>query len=337
MIRGVSPILSRLRSAFVENTSGRKKKWIKRGPGAWSSWVAMQGLCSLLLTFPLDWIPAIGEGIGHALYRFMGQRRRIALENLRLALGTPIDPKTHRRVLYALMEGLGITILELGHPNYLRREVLQRFVAMQGRDHLDEALARGKGVILVTAHFGNFPLILVKLALEGYRVGVIVRDPRHRPTARFLDRWRARYGVTTLRDKPRWASAKDALSVLRSNGVLVLHIDLNVSRGGSFVPFFHHWVPTFKGPALLSLRTGAPALPAFIRRIHGLHHRMVIQPPLSIPQTGDREEDTWRLLWGLTQVAETTIRQHPEQWWWMHRRFRKARPSREVGRPLPDQ
>jgi len=313
-----------------------QKKWLKRGPGAWSAWVGLACYVGLLRVIPTEWIPGVGRRLGRVMYRFMGNRHRIALENLRLALGPRLDPAARRRILKTLMESLGITVAELGHPKYLRLESLRRFVAIQGLAHLDNALRQGRGAILVSAHFGNFPLLLARLGLEGYRLGVIIRDPRHRPAARFLDGWRARVGVATLRDKPRWASVKEALALLHSNGILVVHIDVNVSHGGDFVPFFGQWVPTFRGPTLLSLRTGAPLLPAFIRRIHSINHRLTIHPPLSMATTGDREEDTWRLLWGLTQAAEAVIREHPEQWWWIHRRFRKARPAHEVGRPLPD-
>jgi KDO2-lipid IV(A) lauroyltransferase len=298
--------------------------------------VALACYAGLLQVIPTDWISGLGKRIGQVMYRFMGHRRRIALANLRMALGPQLDPVARRRILLTLMESLGVTMAELGHPQYLRLESLRRFVAIQGLAHLDNALKQGKGAILVSAHYGNFPLFLARLGLEGYPLGVIIRDPRHRPVARFLDGWRARFGVATLRDKPRWASVKDALALLQSNGVLVVHIDVNVSHGGDFVPFFGQWVPTFRGPALLSLRTGAPLLPTFIRRIHDIHHRLTIHPPLSLATTGDRDEDAWRLLWRLTQAAETAIREHPEQWWWIHRRFRKARPAHDVGRPLPD-
>lgn len=316
--------------------SRQVSKWIKRGPGAWTAWAGLVCFCALLKAVPLPWIPAIGRGLGWLMYRFMGPRRRIALHNLAAALGRSSGLYARREILRSLAMNLGMTVVELGHPGYLRLDTLRRHVAIQGLDHLNQVLMEGRGAILVTAHFGNFPLLLARLGLEGYRLGVIVRDPRHRPVARFLDLWRAGVGVITLRDKPRWASVRDALSLLQSNGVLVLHIDLNVSRGGMYVPFFDRWVPTFQGPALLSLRTKAPALPAFMRRVHNMHHRLVIEAPLVTPETGDHKEDTWRLLWGLTQRTEATIREYPQQWWWIHRRFRKARPAEEVGRPLPE-
>ncbi len=277
----------------------------------------------------------MGRALGWLMYRFMGPRRRIALENLAIALGGSYGPIARREILRSLARNLGMTVAELGHPGYLRLSTLRSHVAIEGLHHLDQALKDGRGAILVTAHFGNFPLLLARLGLEGYRVGVIIRDPRHRPVARFLDRWRDKAGVITLKDKPRWVSVKEALALLQSNGVLVLHIDLNVSRGGVYVPFFDRWVPTFQGPALLSLRTGAPALPAFMRRVHDMHHRLVIEAPVVPPDTGDHREDTWRFLWGLTQRTEAMIRDCPQQWWWIHRRFRKARPAEEVGRPLP--
>jgi KDO2-lipid IV(A) lauroyltransferase len=290
----------------------------------------------LLHVIPVSWMVGVGRRLGQVIYRFMGSRRRVAQDNLARALGSERDPVGRRRILRSLTESLGVTLAELGHPRYLRRDTLRRFVALQGSEHLDKALREGKGAILVTAHFGNFPLMLAKLGLEGYPVGVVIRDPRHRPVARFLDRWRSRYSVATLRDKPRWASVKEALTLLQSNGVLVMHVDVNVSHGGAYVPFFGQWVPAFRGPAMLALRSGAVLLPAFIRRIHGVHHRLIIQPPFHLPATGDREEDAWRILYGLTLAAETAVRENPDHWWWFHRRFRKARPAEEVGRPLPE-
>ncbi len=316
--------------------SRRFAKWFKRGPGAWTAWAGMVFFCASLKATPVTWIPAVGRGLGWLMYRFMGPRRRIALENLATALGRSSNPRARREILRSLARNLGMTVAELGHPGYICLDTLRRHVAVEGLHHLDQALVGGRGAILVTAHFGNFPLMLARLGLEGYRVGVIVRDPRHPPVARFLDRWRARVGVITLRDKPRWASVKEALALLQSNGVLVLHIDLNVSRGGIYVPFFDRWVPTFQGPALLSLRTKAPALPAFMRRVHDMHHRLVIEAPVVPLETGDHKEDTWRLLWALTRRTEATIREYPQEWWWIHRRFRKARAAQEVGRPLPE-
>jgi KDO2-lipid IV(A) lauroyltransferase len=266
----------------------------------------------------------------------MGTRRRIALENLKLALGSQLGPADRRDVLQEFMINVAVALMELGHHKYLQRDTLRRYISLQGREHLDKALEGGKGVILASAHFGNFPLLLARLSLEDYPVGVVIRDPRHRPMARFLDGWRERVGIRTLRDKPRWASVGSSIGLLKGNGILVLHVDLNVSRGGVFVPFFDLWVPTFRGPAMLAIRSGAPVLPAFIRRVEGLHHQISIHPAAIITPTGDKEEDAWRLLWYLTQVAEAVIREHPEQWLWLHRRFRKARPAAEVGRALPD-
>lgn len=267
--------------------------------------------------------------------RLAGPRRHIALKNLNLALGSSLNVQDSRRLVKRLMQGLGLTLAELGHPGFMQIDFLRRRVPIQGLEHLERALSQGSGAILATAHFGNFPLILARLGLEGYEVGVIIRDPRHRPVARFLDKWRAKYNVRTLKDKPRWTSVKEALSLLRNNGILVVHIDLNVSEGGLFVPFFGHWIPTFRGPAMLALRSGSPLLPTFIRRLQGLDHRLCIQPPLQVQLSGDREEDIWRTLLALNQEAEQTIRQYPDQWWWIHRRFRKARPAVEVGRFVP--
>lgn len=280
-------------------------------------------------------LPFFGRAVGRLMKLFSGSRKRIARQNLSLALGPSLGRQSSSQILQRLMEELGLTLVEL-HPRYLQIESLRRRVAIQGMEHLNHALDQGRGAILATAHFGNFPLILARLGLEGYPVGVIVRDPRHRPVARFLDSWRERHRVRTVKDKPRWVSVKEALALLRQNGILVVHVDLNVSDGGMFVPFFGHWLPTFRGPAMLALRTKAPLLPTFIRRIHGLDHRLIIKAPLATALSGQREEDTWRVLLALNRELERAVLQHPDQWWWIHRRFRKARPAEEVGRSFPE-
>jgi KDO2-lipid IV(A) lauroyltransferase len=310
-------------------------KWFNRSLGPWSAWFAMHGCKALLQTVPTSWIPSLGRQGGGLLYRMMGSRRRVAIENMRMALGTQLSPSGRRRVLRGLMDNAAIALMELGHHRYLDEKNLRRCIAVQGQGHLDDALRQGKGAILATAHFGNFPLLLARLALDGHRIGVVFREPRHRPMARFLRKWQDQMGIVALRDKPRWAAVKASLDLLRSNGILVLHVDLNVSRGGVYVPFFGLWVPTFEGPAMLALRSEAPVMPTFIQRLDGLQHRVMIHHAAEIQVTGDRKQDAWQLLRSITRAAETAIREHPDQWLWLHRRFRKARPAEEVGRTLP--
>jgi KDO2-lipid IV(A) lauroyltransferase len=312
-------------------------KWAKRGPGAWAAFVLLGHLYLLLKVVPESSILAMGKNLGKAILLLAGPRKRVALENLRLALGDSLEPWRRREIMARLMVSLGLNLAELGHEGFMSLGSLRKRVALQGLENLDRALERGSGAILATAHFGNFPLILARFGLEGYPIGVIIRDPRHRPVAKFLDEWRSRYGVRTVKDKPRWRSAKEGMALLRSNGVLTVHTDLNVSEGGLFVPFFGHWVPSFAGPALMSLRTQAPILPTFIRRVHGLEHRIVIMPQVKPPLTGKKEEDVWRISTILSLQTERAIRKYPDQWWWIHRRFRKRRPEKEVGRPIPQE
>lgn len=289
----------------------------------------------LLRVVPERSIISIGKRIGRIMLALGGPRKKVAIENLTLAFGRDLEPWRRREILAQLMTSLGLNLVELGHRELMSLESLRRRVAIQGLENLDTALKIGSGALLATAHFGNFPLILARLGLEGYPIGVIVRDPRHKPVARFLDWWRSKHCVRTVKDKPKWKSAKEGIALLKSNGVLTVHTDLNVSRGGIFVPFFGHWVPSFAGPAIMSLKTEAPILPAFIRRVHGLDHRLVIMPPVRPPITGKKEEDVWRICAVLSLQTEVAIKKYPEQWWWIHRRFRKRRSKDLVGRPIP--
>lgn len=319
----------------MHTTRKRLLKKLKRGPGAWGGFMLLASLYVTLKAVPAARAEALGRAIGQLMFYLSGPRKRIALGNLETALiHSGLEERT--RIFQNFMTHLGLAMVELGHPTLMSEESLRRRIAIEGIEHLQNAYGQGKGIVVATAHFGNFPLMLVRLSLEGYPVGVIVRDPRHRPVARFLDEWRAQWGVKTLKDKPRWASVKKALWLLRDKGVLIVFTDINVSHGGVFVPFFGKWVPTFTGPATLALRTSAPILPAFIRRVCGFHHRLMIGPPLTLSCNEDKDEHVWRITLTLNRITEAMIRRYPEQWWWIHRRFRKARSQEQVGPPVDE-
>jgi KDO2-lipid IV(A) lauroyltransferase len=105
----------------------------------------------------------------------------------------------------------------------------------------------------------------------------------------------------------------------------MVHIDLNAPVTEAWVDFFGYLVPTFKGPVVFSLRTGAPILPVFTIRNPDSHHKIIIYPPFGLNTTGNAQQDITSNIARLTKIVEATIRQYPEQWWWVLRRFKRAR------------
>ena len=156
---------------------------------------------------------------------------------------------------------------------------------------------------------------------------MIFRYPRQKGLGLYLADLASTAGIRVIPDKPSRVCVQQSIRCLKENGILFLLTDLNVSRGGVYVDFFGQMVPTFKGPVVLAMRTGAPVLPVFIVREGVSRHRLIIEPPVDLDLTGDKDRDIFTYLSRLSAISESYIRRYPDQWWWIHRRWRKARPA----------
>jgi KDO2-lipid IV(A) lauroyltransferase len=133
----------------------------------------------------------------------------------------------------------------------------KEMVKFEGRQHLDHALRGGKGVIAVTAHLGNFPLMSFQLVNEGYPLSLGARDPQNPKVTKMITSFRNDAGIESIPDKPRRTCVSRCLEALERNRILFLQIDKNAPITECWVDFFGHLVPTFKGPAVFSIRKGA--------------------------------------------------------------------------------
>jgi KDO2-lipid IV(A) lauroyltransferase len=203
---------------------------------------------------------------------------------------------------------------------------LKECVKLEGRENLDRALAKGCGVILVSAHFGNFPLLLARLSMEGYKAGGIMK-PMHDPRIEkiFLEK-REKFGVKTIYSQPRKTCVDNTIQALRNNELVFIPIDQNFGTGGIFVNFFGKKAATAAGPVVLSQRTGAALLPCFIIRLPGDTHKIIFEPELSLGEGRDAQDTVLINVQKLTSVIEEYIRKYPAEWGWIHRRW-KSRPS----------
>jgi KDO2-lipid IV(A) lauroyltransferase len=273
----------------------------------------------------IESIEFYGEKLGTIAHSLFKKRRKIALNNLHLALGKEKTPEEIEVICRNCFKNIGKDMLETSRLFDLENSLLKTFLKLEGKDHLDNALKEGKGVIGLTAHFGNFPLMNVQLAKEGYPLSVIARDPENPKVARMITYARDKAGMESIPDKPRSTCASKCLKALIKNRILMLQIDQNAPSTESWVDFFGYLVPTFKGPVIFSLRTGAPILPMFMVRNPGSLHQIIIHPPFKLNITGNTQQDIVSNIARLTKILEATIREYPELWWWIHRRFKKAR------------
>lgn len=262
----------------------------------------------------------IGRRLGDLGYWVFPQRRAVARQNLALAFGRDRTAEELDRLCRRSFQHLGMMLVEACTFLFAPRAFFRSQVRVEGFEHLKSAMAQGRGALLLTAHFGNWELLAVAHWLSGYPLSVVVR-PLDSP---FLDRLAARFRERSGAELiPKWRALPAVLDALRRQRMVAFLLDQNaLRREGVFVQFFGRPASTSKSLALLALRTGAPVVPIFIHREPDGGHRAVIEPEIPPPRTGDRDKDIAAYTAAFTRCVEDTIRRRPEQWFWVHRRWR---------------
>ncbi len=260
-----------------------------------------------------------GNAIGWLGWHLLAPyRRRVALKNLEVAFDDSVPLGVRKRIGLRGMQNAVKVVLELFKLPQLGPDELRRVVRLHGLEHLKQALEKGRGAIIVTAHFGNWEFFAARLTLEGLPLTVIARDATEAEAAHLINRCREAVGVSVLGRH----DVRGALRALRSNGVLGILPDQHASEGGVVVEFFGRPVATAPGPAVFAARTGAPVLPIFAVRTEDETFEATVYPPLGLVHTGDRDADVQENTQRTMQVIEEQIRAHPEQWFWTHRRWK---------------
>lgn len=255
----------------------------------------------------------LGRAFGAFAYRVAGASRRRAIEQMQVAL--QIDLPAAQVKARALFRHLGLMIVELALL-WRRRDLVKRWliVADDQRAVLDRAVQKGRGVIAVSAHLGNWELLPQIFGIDAYDVFVAGRE---NPNP-YLDQWivdlRARNDVKTLH-RGSASSGVMLLRALRRGAIFAVLIDQDTRVKSVFVPFFGRPASTPVGVAELALRTGAAVVAAFIVR-EGDRHRAILE---EIDCSGDATDLTARL----TARIEHHVCAHPEQWVWFHERWKR--------------
>ncbi|MCX5709473.1 MAG: lysophospholipid acyltransferase family protein [Candidatus Omnitrophica bacterium] len=263
--------------------------------------------------------------IASMAYRFARKQRNIALDSLKTAFGAELTAQERERIArdcFTLIAKSAVELLFLMD----RPELLKKRVFIEGKENLESALNAGKGVILVSAHFGNFPLLMAKLSLEGYKTAGIMRPMRDTRVENIFQKKRTRLGIQTIYSQPRNVCVNTTIDVLRNNGLVFIPIDQNFGTAGVFVDFFGTKAATATGPVILAQRTGAKILPCFIIRNSDDTHRLVFEPAITLQQAKDARETVLINIQKLTDIIESYIRRYPAEWGWIHRRW-KSRPN----------
>ena len=265
-----------------------------------------------------------GSALGLLLYRIIRKRREIGLMNLQIAFGEDTDETRREEICKASFINLGKTIIEFMRFPLFNSESIWREVKVDGREHLDSALEKGKGVIVFLPHFGNWEFLsLVYGVLIPNRAKAIAFPLKNTRLNEYI--WRNRQ-LLSLELIPRKNAIRASLRALKDNNAVGFFADQNAGEQGVFIDFFGKPASTAKAPVALALRTGAPILFSLDIRQPDDRHHVYISEPIYLECTEDFDVDVRKYTSLLMKQLEEYIKQYPEQWLWLHNRW-KTQPK----------
>nr|MBC8363199.1 lysophospholipid acyltransferase family protein [Candidatus Desulfatibia profunda] len=287
-----------------------------------AAYKSIETVFRLIGLIPRKWTFRLGNFLGHLLFMADGKHRDIVLSNLSRAFGHEKSPYEIKMLAKQVFTNSLQIVFDIGWSLRLDKEQLMKYFTIEGRSNIKNAYEQGRGVLVLTAHFGNWELLSVLGAMLNYPLSVVYRPLDFKPLERFFIHLRTRFGGKVVPNK------RSLLALLRSLGrgeMVVLLMDQNVDwYEGVFVDFLGHRACTNSGLALLALKTRAPVVPVFmVREKEGFIANFL--PEIPLQKTGDQTRDMEDNTQQYNHVIESFLRRYPDQWFWFHQRW-KTRP-----------
>lgn len=280
-------------------------------------YLAIRVLFALFSLLPRRVRGVIGVALGWLGYQ-LGLRKGVVLQNLRTAFPT-LPHAGQATVARRCFEHFGTVATSLSLTARISQEDIGEWIFPEGLECMDQAVAGGKGGIVVSGHLGNWEIVGATCARRGYPVSFVVTTQRNKLVQEWLDNVRRNAGVEII---PRKQAIKGVLSALQRNRVVAILIDQDAHEDGVFVPFFGKLSSTPRGPAVFHLRTKAPLIFMSSYRLPGEKYRFKLEN-IDIPEGADQEQ----IMGLLTSKLEQAVRLAPEQWFWMHKRWKTPPPA----------
>jgi len=265
------------------------------------------------------------DGLGCLVFDVLRIRRRVVLDQMRFALPDLSESERVDTARRAYQNFARMTIEYIRFPVMKHHEIMS-LCSLYGREHMDWAMAQGKGAVMVAGHFGNWELMGAYLAALGYPIYFLVGEQHNKRVDDMMNAHREHMGIGIIH---MGVAVRGVIRALRAGHFVALLSDQDAGTEGVFVDFFGKKASTHQGAAVFALKTGAPILfGSAIRRKNG-RHRFVIERLTFDHLEGIRPENIYEATQAYTSLLEKTIRRNPDHWFWMHRRW-KRRPPEEA-------
>lgn len=298
-----------------------------------AEYAALRGAVAAMQRLSFTHASKLGARIGALGYAPLEIRRAVVERQLAAALPER-SPEDVARIARASYAHLGRTSIETAIlPSYTPAEIVNLFEEVHGWSIVEERLARGNGLIMVTGHLGNWELGGAYIAARGVPIDAVARHMANPLFDRYLTRTRQRIGMTVVHDND---AVRRVPRSLRSGRAVAFLVDQGaVGLASSWVPFFGRFAKTPRGPAVFALRLGTPIVFGVALRRPSGRFALYFEP-IEAEDTGDRDADVERIVAEYTRVLERWVRLAPEQYLWQHRRWKHQRPGTppELGDPL---
>ena len=274
----------------------------------------------LVSRIPLPVVQFAGKMLGTLPLLIPMSRKSAAMETLMQSFGPEMTEDGAKRLLRKIYIHFGQMFLEVPHALKLTPENAHRYVTVESEEHLLDALKKGRGVLALTGHLGNWEIESTAVAMRYGNLAVVARPMDFAPLERLVLDLRSRYGTEII---PKQRSMRKLLTSLKANKIIGVLLDQNVDwYEGAFVNFFGRPACTNKGLALVALKTGAAVVPIFSAKAGDGRYRVMIGKEVELIRTGDKIRDVEENTALFTRIIECRVREHPDQWFWFHKRWK---------------
>lgn len=285
-----------------------------------------KGLSLFFRIMPIGVALFIARRLGELSMFFNLKRRRIAYGNLKAAFADRYSLKELKKILRRTYANIGQGLIEVLLLPKMDERYVERYIKFENFHFAKDALKRGKGLIFLTAHFGNWEVSNVALPLRGFSYKAIAREQKPFLLNELLNSYRESKGCKILLKGP---AVREAIRTLRSNGIVGMLVDQDAGKNGIFVKLFGREASWHRGVMEMAMKTGASVVPGFAIREKGPYIRFKLFKPIELPAGGDKNEIIKEGFRQHVAALETMIRDYPDQWLWQHRRW-KSTPVRKI-------
>lgn len=302
-----------------------RKKRKKGGRLVWGAqYILVLPFLLVLRIIPFGLAMRLGALIGKLAYMLDARHKDVIDGNLRDCLPEK-SAQELGNIAVSVYENFGYSMVEFVRSGRYAGRPLEETFSFVNYEAYEKAAAKGMGVVLLTAHCGSWELMAMGQALRGHPFGIVVRPLDNPYIDRAVTGIRTRYG-NFLINKQR--AMREILQTLKDKKAVGILLDQNVTLSeGVFVEFFGKQACTNKGLALIAAKTRVPVVPAFIHRVARDRHEIVLYDELPLIDTGDKDADILANTQQYTSTIERFIRMYPDQWFWMHKRWKTKRKA----------